>query len=223
MRGWRSSRPRRSGQPREGCEGEPQEPARCGGSLHFLLELAGEEGELERLGDAAEHRASLLGERNGGLEEPLHLERRSDLDTHERRSVAVVGEVVRYAGRDQRPRPASRRCALVAAEKRIVPSTTSNRSSWSGWRWRGRGRPPGGSSRSIATSSPFVSAEVARKVIRSPLAGSPCLSWTAMSASWLIAVRPVLPQVDGLSMTTRPQFMTVSPGLLDCWDSWPAY
>jgi hypothetical protein len=56
--------------------------------------------------------------------------------------------------------------------KRIVPSTTSKRSSCSGWTCRPPGtRRPGGSSRSIASSSPFVSAAVRRNVIRSPLAG----------------------------------------------------
>ena len=52
-----------------------------------------------------------------------------------------------------------------------MPPTTSKRSSCRGCRWRPPGtRRRGGSSRSIATSAPPVSAAVARKVIRSPLA-----------------------------------------------------
>ena len=65
-----------------------------------MLELACEEGELERLGHAPEHRPSLLGEGDRGLEELLHLESGSDLDADERCVRAGVGEVVRYAGRD---------------------------------------------------------------------------------------------------------------------------
>ena len=52
------------------------------------------------LGYAPEHRASLLGECDRGLEELLHLERGPDLDPDERGLVAGVGEVVRDAGRD---------------------------------------------------------------------------------------------------------------------------
>src|SRR5262249_47422562 len=87
-------------QPNERRQCEPLEPARADRRLHLVRELAREEGELERLGDAAEHRPPLLGEGDGRLEEPLHLERGPDLDPNERRLVAVVGEVVRHARRN---------------------------------------------------------------------------------------------------------------------------
>jgi hypothetical protein len=65
--------------------------------LHFIFELAREEGEVERPWDAAHHRAPLLGEGNGCLEELLHLESGADLDANERVLVADVGEVERRA------------------------------------------------------------------------------------------------------------------------------
>jgi hypothetical protein len=89
-----------SGQPGQRCECDPLEPAWCDGALHFLLELTGEERKLEWLGDAAEHRAPLLGERNRGLEQLLHPERGPNLDPDERHLVSVVGEVVGQAGWD---------------------------------------------------------------------------------------------------------------------------
>ena len=89
-----------AGEPGERCEREPLEPERWERRLDFLLELAREEREIEGLRDAAQHRPSLLGERDGRLEELLHPERGPDVDADERGLVAGVGEVVRHAGRD---------------------------------------------------------------------------------------------------------------------------
>jgi hypothetical protein len=57
-----------SGEPGQRCECEPLKPAWSNGALHFALERAREEREVEWSGDAAEHRAALLGKCDGGLE-----------------------------------------------------------------------------------------------------------------------------------------------------------
>src|SRR5262245_5096458 len=62
-------------EPRDPCERrecEPLKPAWGQRALHLLLELACEEGELEGLWDAAEHRPPTFGQHDRGLEELLH-------------------------------------------------------------------------------------------------------------------------------------------------------
>jgi len=59
-----------------------------------------EQGEIERPRDAAQHRAALLGEADGGLEELLHLQCRAHLDADERVLVADIREVVPLASGD---------------------------------------------------------------------------------------------------------------------------
>ena len=66
--------------PSQRCEHEPLEPERRERGPHFVAELAREEGELERLGDAAEHRPTLLGKRDRCLEQLLHFQCGADLD-----------------------------------------------------------------------------------------------------------------------------------------------
>ncbi len=68
------------GEPGQRREHRSLHPARRERCLHLLLELAHEQSELERLRDATQHRASLLGEADGGLEQLLHLKGGSDLD-----------------------------------------------------------------------------------------------------------------------------------------------
>src|SRR5262245_6694663 len=60
-----------AGEPRERRERETLHPARREGGLHLLLELAREEREVDGPGDALQHRAALLCERDGRLEELL--------------------------------------------------------------------------------------------------------------------------------------------------------
>jgi AraC-like DNA-binding protein len=83
-----------SGEPGQRCECEPLKPAWSNGALHFVFERAREEREVEWSGDAAGHRAALLGKCDGGLEELFHLERWADLDPNSRRPVAVVGDLM---------------------------------------------------------------------------------------------------------------------------------
>ena len=96
------------------------------------------------------------------------------------------------------PGPATTRLRPIL--KRIVPSTTSKRSSWFGWMcWPPGTRRFAGSSRSIASSSPPVFADVWRNVIRSPLAGfsSVCPLCAIVAPIWsLNATRPVLARVE---------------------------
>jgi AraC-like DNA-binding protein len=68
--------------------------------LDLVLELAHEHREIERSGDAAEHRAALLGEPDRGLEQSLHVERGPDLDVDASVRVTGVREVVPHARRD---------------------------------------------------------------------------------------------------------------------------
>jgi hypothetical protein len=57
----------------------------------------------------------------------------------------------------------------------------------------------------MATSSPFVSADVVRKVILSPLAGfSSVCPETAIASASSLAVRPVFRRHPGRSMAKTP-------------------
>src|ERR687896_1105949 len=84
-------------EPGQRCENDALQPAGRERSLYLVLELLGEQGEVERPRDAAQHRAVLLGEADGGIEELLHLQRRAHLDANERVTVADVREVVLLA------------------------------------------------------------------------------------------------------------------------------
>jgi len=75
-------------------------PPRRERRLHLVLELRHEQGEVERLRDASQHRASLLGQPDRCLEQLLHPQRGAHLDHDERLVVARVREVVAYTGRD---------------------------------------------------------------------------------------------------------------------------
>src|ERR687896_1835124 len=84
-------------EPGQRCENDALQPAGRERSLYLVLEPLGEQGEVERPRDATQHRAVLLGEADGGLEELLHLQRRAHLDADERVTVADVREVVLLA------------------------------------------------------------------------------------------------------------------------------
>ena len=88
------------GEPGQRSEDDALKPAGRERSLDLVLELLGEQGQIERPRDAAQHRAALLGEADGGLEELLHVQRRAHLDADERVTVADVREVVLLAGGD---------------------------------------------------------------------------------------------------------------------------
>ena len=81
-------------------EDDALQPAGWERSLYLVLELLGEQGEVEGHRDAAQHRPALLGEADGGLEELLHLQCRAHLDADERVIVADIGEVVLLARGD---------------------------------------------------------------------------------------------------------------------------
>ena len=95
-----AGRSRRRASQASGASDDALHPAGRERSLDLVLELLREHGEVERPRDPAEHRAALLGEADGGLEELLHLQRRAHLDADERVTVADVREVVLLAGRD---------------------------------------------------------------------------------------------------------------------------
>jgi hypothetical protein len=86
------------GQPCERCEDDALKPAGRERTLDLVLELLGEQGEVEGPRDAAQHRAALLGEADGGLEELLHSQRWAHLDADERVTFADIREVVLLAG-----------------------------------------------------------------------------------------------------------------------------
>src|ERR671915_111823 len=96
-RGCATAAPREPGQRREDDALQPPGRER---SLYLVLELLGEQGQVERPRNATHHRAALLGEADGGLEELLHLQSRAHLDADERVTVADVREVVLPAGGD---------------------------------------------------------------------------------------------------------------------------
>lgn len=75
-------------------EDDALQPAGRKRRLYFVLELLGEQGEVEGPRDAARHRATLLGEADGGLEEVLHLQCRAHLDADEGVVAADIREVV---------------------------------------------------------------------------------------------------------------------------------
>src|SRR5688500_19099134 len=63
-----------SREPGQWGEDDALQPAGRERSLYLVLELLGEQGQVERPRDAAHERPALLGEADGGLEELLHLQ-----------------------------------------------------------------------------------------------------------------------------------------------------
>ncbi|HEX4324779.1 MAG TPA: hypothetical protein VHZ77_09155 [Gaiellaceae bacterium] len=55
--------------------------------------------------------------------------------------------------------------------KPTLPRRISKRSSWFGWTWAAATKPFGCTNVSITTACPFVSREVCRKTMRSPVTG----------------------------------------------------
>src|SRR4051794_6177073 len=80
------------GEPGQRRERQPLHPARGHRRLDLVLELPHEQREIERPGDAAAHRAPLLGESDRRLEQALHLEGGSHLDVHDGVASPAVAE-----------------------------------------------------------------------------------------------------------------------------------
>ena len=129
-----------------------------------------------RAGTGSRHalpvRLAVGGEREHRLEQRLELQRRPDLADEPDRLVAGVPELVRRSGLDDRDLAGPERQLLAAdLQRRACPRRRRSARSATGGRAPRRRSRRAGRRVSITTASPSVSAEVARKVRRSPVTG----------------------------------------------------
>jgi hypothetical protein len=127
--------------------------------------------EPQRVRHALAVRLAVGREREHRLDQRLELERRPDLADERDRFVACVPEAVRRAGRDREELARPERVLSRPAFSPSVPDLIAKRSLWDGCTCAAATQPSGWTTVSITTASPSVSAEVARKVMRSPVTG----------------------------------------------------